>query len=303
MQPKHFPVHSLVHSLVRSVAVALLLGGWGLPLAGDDAAPDPFLRAEALYPHRDEGHQGGHGAPETIAASIAAYEQALAFDPDNLEVRWKLLRALYFQGEHVQRERAAKRQTFDRGREVFEGALDLLAEKVGGRKRLDALGPEQTATAFADTPDALPTYFWGAVSWGLWGEAFGKVAAVRQGVAGKLKHYIDVVMAIDPMYSDAGGHRLKGRFHSEAPRIPFFTPWVSRETALAELHIAWETAPQDPLNGLYPAEAILDHAPRKRSEAIKILDEIRHRQPRPEKLVEDLSVVERARHRLEALAP
>lgn len=264
-------------------------------------------RADDLYARRHDGQRAGQGAPEPIARAITAYEQLLDSSSStslsrNLRVRWKLLEALYFQGDHVQREREAKRLTFERGREVFEAGLDLLAERVGGRGRLDAMSPEETARALADVPEAAPLYFWGTVSWGLWGEAFGKVAAVRQGVAGKLKHYIDTVLALDPAYGDAGGHRLKGRFHAEAPRIPFFTSWVDRELALRELRTAWREGRAEPLNGLYLAEAILDHESDRRDQAILLLRELAGRQPRAARLTEDLSVVIRARAELEALA-
>lgn len=297
-------------SLLTVLALSISQPG-ALP-AGASGPPTGFdhllERADSLYARRHVGQRAGRGAPEPIARAIEAYEQvlSLASSPSasleqNLRARWKLLEALYFQGDHVQRDRAARQATFDRGRVVFEEGLDLLAREVGGRDRLDAMNPEETARALAEVPEAAPLYFWGAVSWGLWGEAFGKVAAVRQGVAGKLQHYIDVVLALDPAYGWAGGHRLKGRFHAEAPRIPFFTSWVDREVALSELRTAWRQGRDEPLNGLYLAEAILDHAPDEREQAVSILRELVHRTPRTDRLTEDLSVVMRARAQLDEL--
>jgi hypothetical protein len=260
-----------------------------------------MARGDAAWARRAEGALGGRAAPGPIGEAIAAYEAAVRAAPESLEARWKLLRALYFQGDFVARDTAAKRDAFDRGRKAFEEALTVVAARVGGRERLDALRPEEVARAFADSPEVARLYFWGAVNWGLWGEAFGKIAAARQGVGGRLLRYSRIVVALDPLYDDAGGRRLLGRLHAEAPRIPFFTGWVDRKLALAELTRAVAEGPADPFNRLYLAEALLNYAPERRQEALSLLRQVSEVEPRPDELVEDSAARERARALLASL--
>src|SRR5258708_35578415 len=50
---------------------------------------------------RAEGHTGGHAKSAHVDAAIAAYQRALAQQPDDLEARWRLLRAYRFKGSYV----------------------------------------------------------------------------------------------------------------------------------------------------------------------------------------------------------
>jgi len=275
-----------------ALLLALLLA---VPLAGAALGQaEALARGDAAWARRAEGAEAGRAAPGPIGEAIAAFEEAVRAAPESLEARWKLLRALYFQGDFVARDAAAKRQVFDRGRRAFEEALALPAPRVGGRERLDALPPAEVARVFADSPDVARLYFWGAVNWGLWGEAFGKIAAARQGVGGRLLRYSQIVVALDPLYDDAGGRRLLGRLHAEAPKIPFLTGWVDRKIALAELARAAAEGPADPFNRLYLAEAILNYAPERRQEALSLLRQVSEVEPRPDELVEDAAARERA---------
>src|SRR5206468_707721 len=102
------------------------------------------------------------------------------------------LRAYHFQGEYVAASRQGKQAAFGRGREVAEAAIDRLTRRLpggGGRARLDRLAPQEAAKAFAAVPQAKAVYLWGAVDWGLWGDAFGRLAAARQGVGDRLRRY------------------------------------------------------------------------------------------------------------------
>lgn len=269
-----------------------LLASWALATgaAGAETVEQALARGDAAWADR----------PALIGAAVAAYEAALALDPARLEAQWKLLRALYFEGDYTTEGQGARRAVFDRGREVGEAAFDHLAERVGGRKALDTLTPETARERFAATPEVARLYFWSAVHWGLWGEAFGKMAAARQGVARRLDDAAEIVIALDPAYEDAGGHRLLGRLHSEAPKIPFVTGWISREKAIAELRRAVALAPYEPFNGFYLAEALLDHGPASsRAEALELLRRLSAQGPRPEKPVEDERIRREARERLE----
>jgi hypothetical protein len=80
-----------------------------------------------------------------------------------------------------------------------------------------------------------------------------------------------VVLALDERFEAAGGHRVLGRLHALAPRVPLVTGWVSRDQALEHLRRAVALAPEEPYNQLFLAEAILEHFPARKAEAEAIL--------------------------------
>ncbi|HSL83555.1 MAG TPA: hypothetical protein VLF66_12340 [Thermoanaerobaculia bacterium] len=254
----------------------LLAAAWpsGAALVAAATADDHLAAGDAWFARRAEGApapEAGRAAPGPIGRAIDAYQEAVAAEPTNLEAHWKLLRALYYRGEHVAEGADARREVFDRGRLAAEEALGRLAARAGGRELLDALSPEDRAGRLARIPEAAPTYFWAAVHWGLWGDAFGRLAAARQGVAGTIRDYAETARALDESYENGGPHRILGRLHALAPKIPFFTGWIDRSLAVAELRRALALGPEEPLNRLYLAEALLEHRPERRAEALELL--------------------------------
>lgn len=242
---------------------------------------------DAAWGRRAQGQQGGKPQPGPINEAIAAYEQALRADPANLDAAWKLLRALHFKGEHIARTTEEKQKVFARGRDVAEAALDRIAQRAGGRAKLDALAPQAAAKALAGISQARPIHLWAAVHWGLWGDNFGRLAAARQGVGDRVRRSAEILLALDESFEDAAGHRILGRLHTIAPKVPMFTGWVDRGKAVSELRRAVALAPDNFLNHLYLAEALLEHQPDKKGEAREILRRLTTRRPDPDRLVED----------------
>lgn len=286
------------HALVRIVLFVLP------PLAAPAAALAAGVEAEALargdaaWLRRAEGARGGRAAAAPIAAAVAGYEEALKASPASLEAHWKLLRALWFQGEYVAADAAAKQRVFGRGREVSDAAMAVLARRVG-RERLAAERAAERAAALRGVPEAPPLLLWSAANWGLWGEAFGKLAAARQGVGSKVRDWAETLVLLDERFESGGGHRVLGRLHAEAPKVPLVTGWVDRDRAVAELEKAVAIAPQDLANRLFLAEALLDHHPARRARALALLREVASASPRPEQRVEDAAIVADATRRLE----
>lgn len=267
--------------------------------AGFGAEPATDIeRGDAAWRERAQGHQGGIAASGPIHRALDAYQAALQAEPRNLEARWKLARALYFVGDHTELDREGRMEVFGRGRDLGEAGLDQLAERLGGRTALDKMEPDEVARRLAGEPDAAPIYFWTAVHWGLWGRARGKIAAARAGVAGTIRDYSLNVIALDDRYDDAGGYRLLGRLHTEAPRIPLITGWVSRKTAVETLRRAVEIAPQDAGNRFYLAEAMIEAGGELRAGGLELLREVVDSEPRPVKLVEESKVLQDARELL-----
>lgn len=279
---------------LRSIAGLLLLLGLGAPLA----AQDPIAQGDAAWARRAEGHRGGRAAAGPVDEALAAYERAVKARPASqadMEPYWKLLRAIHFKGDFIARDRAERQQVFGRAREVSEAGLDLLARRAGGRAKLDEMSPAETARLLKGIPGAIDFYVWAGVDWGLWGDAFGKMAAARQGVGERIRHYGEVGLAMDERYERAAPLRLLGRLHTLAPKIPFITGWVDRDKAVSYLRRAVAIAPEDPYNVLYLADALLQHQPEKKAEAVALLRKLVATQPAPERVVEESKALEDAR--------
>ena len=271
--------------LILFFSLSLLLAA-SLLQAQDPAAA--FLaQADAAWARRAEGQQGGRPQAGPIDEATAAYEQALRADPANLDAAWKLLRALHFKGEYFARTSEEKQKIFARGRDVSEAALDRIAQRAGGRKKMDEMTPQAAAKAVAAIPQARPIHMWAAVHWGLWGDNFGRLAAARQGVGDRVRRSSEILLALDETFEEAAGHRVLGRLHTLAPKVPFITGWVDRDKAISELRRAVALAPDNSLNQLYLADALLEYAPDKKDEAKDILRRLIARPTHPDRIVED----------------
>lgn len=279
-----------------SVVLALTLLAVGSAALSSAAEVDDLIAfGDDWWARRAEGHDADRAAPEPISQAVDAYSRAVEAAPGDLDARWRLLRALYFQGEYATGDEDEKLAIFEHGRQLAEEGLDLLAEPLGGRKVADEMEPAELAAAVEDRTLAAQTYFWAAAHWGLWGQVRGKLAAARQGVAGTVRDYAERVIALDETLQHAGGHRVLGRLHSEAPRIPFITGWVDHDRAVTELERTRELAPGDLLTKVYWAEAVLEHAPRRSAEALAELRTVSTSSPDPAFLVEELHAIAEAR--------
>ena len=272
---------------MRKTFLALLLTA--LPLA----AQDSIAAGDAAWARRAEGHQGDRAAAGPIGEAVAAYERAVKEQPDRLEGYWKLLRALHYQGDYAVQPKEGKQKVFGRGREVVEAALERMSRRVG--KKLDDLPPDQLAKLVAGIPEAPMIFLWGGIHWGLWGDVYGRMAAARQGVGDKIRRYAEVAIALDERLEKAGGHRLLGRLHTLAPKIPFVTGWVDRGKAVSHLRQAVALAPEDLYNQVYLADALLQHQSEKSPEAREILRKVLQRKPDPARVVEDERALTEAR--------
>lgn len=276
---------------MRNPAVlALLLTA--LPLA----AQDSISAGDAAWARRAEGHQGDRAAAGPIGEAVAAYERAVKEQPDRLEGYWKLLRALHYQGDYAVHTKEGKQKVFGRGREVVEAALGRIERRVG--RKLGDLPPEQVAKLVSGIPEAPAIFLWGGIHWGLWGDVYGRIAAARQGVGDKIRRYGEIAVALDERYDRAAGHRLLGRLHTLAPKIPLVTGWVDRGKAISHLRRAVALAPEDLYNHVYLADALLQHQSAKAGEAREILRKVLQRKPDPARVVEDERALAEARQLL-----
>ena len=196
---------------------------------------------------------------------MSAYEDALDAEPRNLEAMWKLARALYFQGQFTAMPAADRELVWDRGVELADRSIAILHH---GDNDWAERAPEALAAGVPDRNLGASVHFWAAVHWGLWGETKGSLAAVRKGVAERIRDHALVAIALDETIENGGPHRLLGRLHTVAPRVPLITGWVSHEEALRLLERAIEIAPADLTNRLYLAQARLLILPEQRDSAL-----------------------------------
>ncbi len=283
----------------------------GLPVCADGPAAgaplaagtfdEAMARGISAFERRAEESREGESAAGPVVQAVSAFETALSADPGSLEASVRLMVALWFQGEYASSGDEEKQMVFARGREVGERAFDRLAAPAGGRERLDAMTPAEAARALAAEPQAKPLLYWSAVHWGFWGEAFGRFAAARQGVAGKVRWRGETLALLDAAYERAGAARILGRLHARAPRIPFVTGWVDHDFSLVELEIAVAVAPEDTFNCLYLAEALAQFRPREHERLRALLEDLAARTPLADRVVEDRRNIETARRMLAGL--
>lgn len=265
---------------------AVLIGSTRTLLAAGAAPPaNPVLAAaDAAWARRAEDRSGARASARRISEAVARYEEA-ANDPDAVEPRWKLARALFFEAKFTGLDREGERALLEKARRAGEEAIAIL-----GRR----------SAAVPANADAAPTYFWTAVAWGEWSQIVSRARAAKAGAASKIRDYSTKVIALDPEFEEGGGYRVLGRLHDRAPRIPLVTGWVSRKEALRNLRSAVRVAPRNFVNRHFLAEALARGTPAEKAEAIRIQRELVAEPPTPERLVEDLAIQEDAKRDLTA---
>jgi hypothetical protein len=283
-------------ALAGTVLLALIA------LSSSRAASDDALeRADAAWARRAEGQQDGVPNRAGVTELVRLYAERLAANPSSLEARWKLLRALHFDGEFATSERDEKGLIFDRGRRLAEEGVKQLDELLGKpphRLDLDELR-ERIPGAGLTERDLAAFYFWSSVHWGAWARIAGLLGAVRRGAAGHMHDYALVSLALEPAYEGGGAHRMVSALNARLPRVPFVSGWVDRSQALPHAQSALELAPGHPGNLFLVAVTLLDLYPERRGEALSMLEQVVEAEPRPDFLVEDLAVVRSAQRRLD----
>lgn len=262
-----------------------------------EEAAREIAAGDAAWARRAEGAVGSVALHGPIGEAIAGYRRAVAADPESLLARARLMRAIYFDGEHRATDREERKKVFDEGKRIGEGALERIRRNaaVVAKKDLSKANPVELVPFLAGDRDALAAFLWAGVDWGKWALVFGKGAAVKQGAAAKIRDYATAVIWLDPSYEDGGGYRVLGRLHHQTPAVPFLTGWASRDAALVNLRRAVQAGPGNLINRLYLAEATWDYEKAKRGEARKMLEEIASTTPSDDFRLEDLRTQEEAK--------
>jgi len=262
---------------------------------------DSMASGDAHYLHRSDGRHGEIADPREIDAALDDYAAAIRKSRSNADAKWKYLRATYFKAEYTGLGASQKAALYERAMPIADDAIaaqrERAAAKAGGRA--SSLEPADVGKALAGDATAGETFFWTAVTWGQWSLVHGKMSAVRQGAAAKIRDDARTVIAIAPNLEEAGGYRVLGRLHAVSPKVIFFTGWIDREEAIKNLREAVRLAPDNLVNKVFLAEAIHEYS-EDRAPAVDLLKAVLAATPHPDHLVEDLKVQGDAQRDLQA---
>lgn len=230
----------------RMIALFLVLV-FALPLVANTC----ISKADSLYGLRGKDFDAETLLADTtqIMKAVRVYSKALenAEGAVREEIAWKLMKAYYFLGEYCTHDNEVKKEVFNLGIEV-------------GKKELE------------EFPESVGLNLWSGVLWGVWGNAYGKVAAAKKGAAGKIRQYSEKTIELDKHFNDAAGYRVLGRLHFAAPKIPLILGWPSKKKAVEYLEKANEIAPNHIVTTLYLAEAL--YARDQKERAVELLNKV-----------------------------
>src|SRR5207248_9014315 len=197
-----------------------------------------IAEGDAEWAKRAEGHEGGHAKAAHADAAIAAYQRAVAQNPNDLEARWKLLRTIRFKGAYVATTSDEKKAIYANAKKEGDATIAvvdrLLAAK--GVKSISKATEKDVASAAKSIPGPDEVFLWDAINWGEWALAYGKLAAVREGAADRIRREATIAYLIDPKLEGGSPPRVLGRLHDQTPHVIFLTGWVSEKEALRFLN-------------------------------------------------------------------
>jgi tetratricopeptide (TPR) repeat protein len=252
---------------------------------------------DAQWALRAEGHQSGRAKAAHVDSAIAAYQRAVAQNPNDFEARWKLLRTMRFKGRYVAATSDEKKQVYGAAKKEGEAALALVDKQLAAKGvRSIAKATEKDVADVARTiPGADEIFLWDAVNWGEWAIVYGKLAAVREGAADRIRREATIAMLIDPKLEGGAPPRVLGRLHDQTPRVPFLTGWASSREALKFLNQSLQIDPTNKITVVFLAEAMVNHNSDTKPQAIQSLRGILNTPNDPNYEVEQAAAVDDAR--------
>lgn len=252
---------------------------------------------DAQWALRAEGHQSGRAKATHVDAAITAYQRAVAQNPNDLEARWKLLRTMRFKGQYVAATSDEKKQIYAAAKKEGEAALALIDKQLAakGVRSITKAKEKEVADAARTIPGADEVFLWDAVNWGEWALVYGKLAAVREGAADRIRREATIAMLIDPKLEGGAPPRVLGRLHDQTPRVPFLTGWASSREALKFLNQSLQIDPTNKITKVFLAEAMVNNNSDTKPQAIQSLREILNTPNDPNYEVEQAAAVDDAR--------
>jgi tetratricopeptide (TPR) repeat protein len=273
----------------KMLIVAIAAAGFALPSLAQVSEGDQHWNTRA------EGHQGGRAKAAQIDAAIAAYRKAVAQEPNNLDARGKLLRAVRFKGAYVASTNDEKRVIYEVAKNDGNAAMAVVNRQLAAKGVKADAAEKSVADAARAIPGAAEVFFWDSVNWGEWALAYGKMAAVRQGAADRIRRDATIAMLIDPKLDGGGPQRVLGRLHDQTPHVPFITGWASSKEAVRFLRESNKIDPTNKITRVFLADALVSNDSKNGPEAIRILREVINSPNDPSYEVENAQAQEDAR--------
>jgi tetratricopeptide (TPR) repeat protein len=231
---------------------------------------------DAAWAQRAEGHQSGHALATHADAAIAAYQKAAAQDPNDLEARWKLLRAIRFKGAYVAQSNDEKKVVYAQAKKAGDDAISVVDRRLTqkGLKSFAKATEKEVADAARDIPGAGEIFLWDAINWGEWALAYGKLAAVREGAADRIRREATIAMLVDAKLEGGSPARVLGRLHDQTPHVPFITGWASSKEAVKFLNESMKIDPANKITKVFLAEAMVSNDGDTKPQAVQMLKEV-----------------------------
>lgn len=268
---------------------AMLLLVVALPLFGQTAEGD------RQYAARAAGAHGARAVAGPIDAAIAAYQHAIAQNPNDVEAHGKLLRAYRFKGAYVASTNEEKKKVYGLAKTAGQTALGTIGRLLTAHGVKPDASEKTVAAAARSIPGANEVYLWDAVNWGEWALAYGKMAAARQGAADQIRRDATIAELIDPALENGAPSRVLGRLHDQTPRIPFLTGWASSKEAVKFLEESLKHDPANKVTQVFLAEALVSHDSSTKPRAVQLLRSVIGTPVHPEWAVEDAGAIDDAR--------
>lgn len=245
-------------------------------LAVATAALAQVAEGDQHWNARAEGEVNGHAKAAQIDAAIAAYQRAVTANGNDLEARWKLLRAYRFKGAYTTTSNDDKKTVYTVAKKAGEDTLALVDKllKAKGVNSVAKATEKQVADAGRTIPGAGEAFLWDSVNWGEWALAYGKMAAAREGAADRIRREATIAMMIDPKIEGGAPARVLGRLHDQTPRIPFITGWASSKEAVRFLNEALKIDPANKITKVFLAEAMVSNNSDTKPQAIQMLRDV-----------------------------
>lgn len=266
-----------------ATALSLLLA---LPLLGQ------VVDGDRHFANRAEGAVEARAKAGPIDAAIAAYQRAVAGNPNDLEAQYKLLRALRFKGAYVAANIEQKKEIYGAAKLAGEKAIAVVNKRLG----VTAKTPEkQVADAARAVPGAPDVFLWDAVNWGEWALAYGKMAAARQGAADRIRRNATIAHLANPRLEEGAPSRVLGRLHDQTPRVPLITGWASSKESVRFLTESQKISPANKLTLVFLAEALVANDSSKKAQAVQLLRGVVSAPNHPDYPVEESAAVDEAK--------
>lgn len=166
---------------------------------------NPAAEGDAAWAERESA--------DKVREAIAAWERALASDPENADLLVKLARGYYFLADgYLRDDKKAYLDTFQKGVDYAERALTASSAEF---KELVLKGRAVKDAVQVVNKEGAPALYWYASNLGKWAKAKG--FATTLGNKDTIRAVMDRCLHVDPEFFYGGPDRYFGAFFAVAP--------------------------------------------------------------------------------------